>query len=62
MLLVAFLNSQESALERGEWPDFEALLAVEDDKLWDYLQFPERAPEPFTGMIQGIRRHHVSAN
>ena len=62
VLLVAFLNSQEAALERGEWPDFEALLALEDDKLWDYLQFPERAPGLFTGMIQGIRGHHVSAN
>ena len=59
VLLDAFLHSEQAALERGEWPDFESLLALEDDVLWDYLQSPACAPEPFAGLIDGIRGRHV---
>ena len=44
VLLISFLDTQEGALARGEWADFESLLALEDDLLWDYLQSPARAP------------------
>jgi succinate dehydrogenase flavin-adding protein (antitoxin of CptAB toxin-antitoxin module) len=62
MLLGSFLRSQELALERGDWPDFESLLALEDDVLWDYLQSPASAPESFTGLIDGIRGRHVPSH
>jgi succinate dehydrogenase flavin-adding protein (antitoxin of CptAB toxin-antitoxin module) len=59
VLLDSFLRSQELALERGEWPGLESLLALEDDVLWDYLQAPACAPERFAGLIDGIRGRHV---
>ena len=59
VLLASFLRSQEAALEVGEWPHFESLLALEDDVLWDYLQSPANAPEPFVDLIDGIRGRHV---
>ena len=62
VLLDAFLRAQETALAHGQWPEFEALLALEDDVLWDYLQSPSLAPEPFPALVEGIRGHHVSAH
>lgn len=62
LLLTAFVRSQEAGLNRGDWPDFEALLALEDDVLWDYLQSPALAPDSFSALIEDIRGHHVPAN
>ncbi len=41
VLLERFIAEESSALKLGQWPELEALLALEDDKLWDYLQQPE---------------------
>ena len=62
LLLTSFVAAQQAELERGDWPGFEALLALEDDVLWDFLQSPALAPETFTALVEGIRDHHVPAN
>lgn len=41
VLLERFVRDEESRLARGEWPEFEALLATEDDRLWDWVQRPD---------------------
>jgi antitoxin CptB len=38
ILLERFLLREEAALSDGQWPAFEALLACEDDQLWDWFQ------------------------
>ncbi len=38
ILLEAFLAREAAALDRGAWPQFETLLAAEDDVLWDWVQ------------------------
>ena len=43
VLLARFLAHNEDQLIAGGWPEFEALLQVEDDRLWSWLQRPERA-------------------
>lgn len=40
ILLAAFIERHESALESGQWEGFESLLQFEDDILWDCLQNP----------------------
>ena len=44
ILLEAFLLREQAALSDGQWPAFEALLACEDDQLWDWFQ-GKAAPE-----------------
>ena len=38
VLLESFLTREQAALAAGQWPEFEAFLATEDDVLWDWLQ------------------------
>lgn len=38
MLLEDFIRREEAVLADGGWPGFEALLACEDDRLWDWFQ------------------------
>ena len=40
ILLERYVGSRQASLESGEWPALEALLAREDDVLWDSLQDP----------------------
>ena len=38
VLLESFLERHHDKLARGGWPELEALLANEDNTLWDWLQ------------------------
>lgn len=59
VLLEAFLRQESAALTDGAWPEFEALLACEDDRLWDWFQGRQDAEsEPFQPLIDRIRRQH----
>ena len=40
VLLEAFVNKQAGPLAANAWPEFEALLRCEDDRIWDWLQDP----------------------
>lgn len=56
VLLERFVAGQRPALRLGAWPEFEALLANEDDRLWTWLQ--DTAPAeaaPFRSLLDRIR-------
>ena len=42
VLLENFIAGFEQQLDAGAWPEFESLLQAEDDRIWDWLQAPER--------------------
>lgn len=46
ILLEDFLLQEETALADGQWPAFEALLACEDDQLWDWFQAKTAPDDP----------------
>jgi antitoxin CptB len=46
ILLEGFLLREEAELSDGNWPAFEALLACEDDQLWDWFQGKAEPDEP----------------
>jgi antitoxin CptB len=57
VLLERFLDAEQESLAGGAWPEFEALLAREDDVLWDWLQRPEApAAERYRTVLERIRR------
>ena len=57
ILLDGFITQQVEALSHGEWPEFETLLATEDDVLWDWMQNPESAQPPtLRPIIHEIRK------
>jgi len=51
VLLECFIAGQAQALRAGQWPQLERLLALEDDRLWDYLQNPCTCP---VGELRGL--------
>ncbi len=56
LLLEAFVRREAAALADGAWPDFEALLACEDDRLWDWLQgHDDPGSVRFQPLIDAIR-------
>ena len=56
ILLERFINNQHHILAEGAWPEFESLLQVEDDLLWDWLQNPSLAQaQPFRKLLDAIR-------
>ncbi len=56
LLLEAFLRREEAALADGAWPDLEALLACEDDRLWDWFQgHGDAESAQFDTLIAAIR-------
>jgi len=56
VLLEAFLEQQCKALENGAWPEFESLLQMEDNELWDWIQQPDRAEAAaFNDVLKLIR-------
>ena len=57
ILLERFVTSNADALVAGEWPEFEELLALEDDRLWVSMLQPEE-PEfsDFRKIITAIRQ------
>ncbi len=42
VLLENFVSGFEQELCTGAWPEFELLLQAEDDRIWDWLQAPDR--------------------
>jgi antitoxin CptB len=57
ILLERFLLRESTPLSDGAWPEFEALLDCEDDRLWDWFQGRSDADsEPFEDIIAAIRR------
>ena len=46
ILLEGFLLREEMELSDGNWPAFEALLACEDDQLWDWFQGKAAPDDP----------------
>lgn len=40
ILLEGFVERQAVSLAANGWPEFEALLQCEDDRIWDWLQDP----------------------
>jgi succinate dehydrogenase flavin-adding protein (antitoxin of CptAB toxin-antitoxin module) len=56
VLLERFLDAPDVRLETGQWPELESLLAVEDDRLWDWLQDPDRCDaRPYRELLVRIR-------
>jgi succinate dehydrogenase flavin-adding protein (antitoxin of CptAB toxin-antitoxin module) len=56
VLLLRFVERESTQLENGEWPELEALLATEDDRLWTWVQKPETLQEPaFRPLLNAIR-------
>lgn len=57
ILLERFLLRESEPLTGGGWPEFEALLDCEDDRLWDWFQGRSDAEsKPFEEIIAAIRR------
>ena len=57
LMLEAFLRREEEALSGGQWPEFEALLACEDDRLWDWFQGAyDGDSSQFQSLIDNIRQ------
>ena len=57
LLLERFIERNAQALAAGRWPELEALLAIEDDMLWHWLQEPAaRDAERFRPLLEKIRR------
>ncbi len=65
VLLEHFVACNTAALQAGQWPELESLLALEDDRLWDILVTPAKctADEPLSLvlLISNSNRHGFSA-
>lgn len=55
LLLSRFVDRHEAELERGLWPGLEALLALEDDMLWERLQTPPPSAAEHADLLAAIR-------
>ena len=56
LLLESFLEQNQQPLERGSWPEFEALLHNEDDVFWTWLQYPDhRDAVVYRDILERIR-------
>ncbi len=42
ILLESFIKQNQQLLQSGGWPDLEALLGIEDDVFWNWVQHPEQ--------------------
>ena len=57
VLLEKFIARFEQELGAGAWPEFEQLLQVEDDRIWDWLQVPQCSEAAdFRQLLSMIRR------
>lgn len=57
ILLERFLDRETPALIAGGWPQLEALLDCEDDRLWDWFQGRlDDESAPFDELIHAIRK------
>jgi succinate dehydrogenase flavin-adding protein (antitoxin of CptAB toxin-antitoxin module) len=60
ILLERFVLGRSAALDAGEWPEFEALLAEEDDLLWNLLQDPGTpGGESYRTLLAEIRQYRA---
>jgi len=56
ILLACFIEKNGRSLAEGEWPEFESLLQLEDDRLWDWLQDTSAADaEAYRKVLFAIR-------
>ena len=56
ILLDGFIQQEAEALAQGAWPEFETLLATEDDVLWDWMQNPAAVESAnLRALVQEIR-------
>ena len=55
VLLEAFVAAESAALADGAWPEFEALLESEDDRLWDWLQGRGAVPPDWQPLVRALR-------
>ena len=56
LLFDGFITRHAEAINRGDWPELETLLATEDDVLWDWMQNPDSAqPEALRRLVHEIR-------
>lgn len=56
LVLERFLDRQGPTLARGGWPELEALLDAEDDRLWDWLRDPSADDAgPYRSLLEIIR-------
>lgn len=57
ILLERFVSANESSLAAGAWPQFEELLALEDDQLWDCMRQSGADHETaFDSLVTAIRQ------
>jgi antitoxin CptB len=57
VLLERFIDRHQTRLAAGEWPEFEALLETEDDRLWQWLRDPASVSGgPYSALLESIRR------
>ena len=54
ILFERFLEAHKTALANGEWPELEALLNEEDDRLWDWFQ-GHQPPVEYAALVTAIR-------
>ena len=56
LMLERFLDRQGPDLIGGGWPELEALLDAEDDRLWDWLRHPSADDAaPYRRLLENIR-------
>jgi succinate dehydrogenase flavin-adding protein (antitoxin of CptAB toxin-antitoxin module) len=56
VMLGQFLERQEAVLAAGGWPELEALLEAEDDRLWEWLRNPAASGAgPYLNLLENIR-------
>ncbi|MFC1689701.1 succinate dehydrogenase assembly factor 2 [Pseudomonadota bacterium] len=56
ILLERFVKENEASLGNGSWPEFEAMLATEDDVLWDWFQNPAESDAEYSRLLMTISR------
>jgi antitoxin CptB len=57
VLLQRFLTENEQQLVEGAFPEFEALLGSEDDRIWAWVQHPDLPDAGRYGKLLGIIRN-----
>ena len=63
ILLQRFLAESEQQLVEGAWPEFEDFLQSEDDRMWAWLQHPDRAEAVrYRRLLYNIRNGATSAH
>lgn len=61
VLLENFIAGFERQLDAGAWPEFESLLQAEDDRIWDWVQAPERPDAADFQQLLATIRHGTAS-